>query len=410
LSTRLKTTAEAFARTAAAFLMLAALCGMGGRPETQKLVENGGYILFSGGREVVSLNPDMPFVPASTAKIVTSLAALETLGRDYRFVTEFFLDHENRLYIRGHGDPFMVSEETRLIAAELKKAGVRQVTSIEIDSSLFDIPAVPPWTSATLNPYDAVNAALAVNFNTVFVKLENGRVVSAEEQTPTLPLMALFSDRLVPGKPQRFNVTAGGAGRGPEYAARLFAAILAEEGIRVNGGYGTAAVQSGLAPVLVHRSSRGLEDVIRAMLLYSNNFIANQLFLVMGMEKYGPPATWEKGRRVMSGFLGRCLPAGKTGGNTKFVEGSGLSRKNRISCRDMAVVLERFKPFAALLPRKNGALVKSGTMTGVYSYAGYLQERGNLAPFVIILNQERNNRDAVLENLAAVLRRPDNLP
>ncbi len=407
MSTGQRTTAEAFARIAAAVFMLAALCGMGGRPETEKLVENGGYILLSGGREIVSLNPDTPFVPASTAKTVTALAALETLGRGYRFVTEFFLDHENRLYIRGHGDPFMVSEETRLIAAELKKAGVGQVTSIEIDGSLFDIPAAPPWTGATLNPYDAVNAALAVNFNTVFVKLENGRVVSAEEQTPTLPLMALFSDRLVPGEPQRFNVTSRGTGRGPEYAAQLFAAVLAEEGIRVNGGYGTAAVPSGLAPVLVHRSSRRLEDVIRAMLLYSNNFIANQLFLAMGMEKHGPPATWEKGRRAVQAFLAGTLPAA---GSVRLVEGSGLSRNNRISCRDMVRVLERFRPYAGLLPRKNGTLVKSGTMTGVYSYAGYIQARDGLAPFVIILNQERNNRDAVLKKLAAAIRNPDNLP
>ena len=389
------------ARVAALFFTAVLLCGMAARPGPERLVDHGGYLVRCRGREVAALNPDAPLVPASTAKLVTALAALETLGPDFRFPTSFFLGRDGRLRIRGHGDPFMVSEEVRLVADELFARGVRRLRGIDIDTAMFALPRVPPWNGASLNPYDAVNSALAVNFNTVFVELEGGRVVSAEKQTPTLPLMAGFAARLEPGKPQRFNVTAEGAGLGREYARQLFAAILAERGIEVGPGPVPAAAAS--TPILVHRSSRRLEEVVRAMLLYSNNFIANQLFLFLGMKRYGPPATWDKGRRAMRAFLDKTLPAD---GSVRLVEGSGLSRQNRISCRGLVRILERFRPYAGLLPRKKGFLLKSGTMTGVYAYAGYL--RGREAPFALILNQEENRRDALLQELAAALDHPCN--
>ncbi|MDA8165249.1 MAG: D-alanyl-D-alanine carboxypeptidase, partial [Desulfobacteraceae bacterium] len=80
-------------------------------------------------------------------------------------------------------------------------------------------------------------------------------------------------------------------------------------------------------------------------------------------------------------------------------EGSGLSRRNRITPRAMLRLLTAFKPYAGLLPTKHGMLLKSGTLTGVYAYAGYLQGKDGLDEIVLILNQEQNNRDRLAELL-----------
>jgi D-alanyl-D-alanine carboxypeptidase/D-alanyl-D-alanine-endopeptidase (penicillin-binding protein 4) len=135
-------------------------------------------------------------------------------------------------------------------------------------------------------------------------------------------------------------------------------------------------------------------------MLYSNNFIANQIFLATGAARYGFPATWLKGHRAMQEFAKKDKELSRM--NIKLVEGSGLSRNNRLTAGAMLKVLELFKPHAGLLPKKDGVMIKSGTLTGVYSYAGYLPTTSGLDSFVIILNQQKNNRDEILDILKQV--------
>ena len=68
-------------------------------------------VLDAEGNELVAQNADEPFVPASVTKIVTAWLAMEVLGGDYRFKTRFYLDDKRVLYVRGGGDPFLISEE-----------------------------------------------------------------------------------------------------------------------------------------------------------------------------------------------------------------------------------------------------------------------------------------------------------
>jgi D-alanyl-D-alanine carboxypeptidase/D-alanyl-D-alanine-endopeptidase (penicillin-binding protein 4) len=162
-------------------------------------------------------------------------------------------------------------------------------------------------------------------------------------------------------------------------------------------------VPENLEPVYVHRSDKTLPEIIESLMLYSNNFIANQLFLACGAKQYGYPATWEKGRRVLAEFMNDKLDLSEK--DVKMVEGSGLSRKNRVSPQAMLVLLRVFKPYAHLLPLENGMRIKSGTLKGIYSYAGYFTDSGELDSFVLILNQSGNNRDKLLELLEGYYRR-----
>ncbi len=117
----------------------------------------------------------------------------------------------------------------------------------------------------------------------------------------------------------------------------------------------------------------------------------------MESDDYGLPATWDKSRRAVAIYAEKILQLKPD--QLTVREGSGLSRKNRASPAALLTILEFFKPYSALLNKKNNVLVKSGTMKDVYCYAGYFPQNNRLLPFVILLNQPKNNRDRVLQIL-----------
>ena len=84
-----------------------------------------------------------------------------------------------------------------------------------------------------------------------------------------------------------------------------------------------------------------------------------------------------------------------------MIEGSGLARNQRSSAQAMMQILESFKPHADLLPEISGVLRKSGTLTGVYNFAGFIRRGDGLHPFVILTDQAVNNRAAILRLLDA---------
>ena len=76
------------------------------------------FVVDGKGNDVVAQNADEPFVPASVTKIVTAWLAMEVLGGDHRFETRFYLDDKRVLYVRGGGDPLLISEELAPLATE----------------------------------------------------------------------------------------------------------------------------------------------------------------------------------------------------------------------------------------------------------------------------------------------------
>jgi len=374
----------------------------------EHLIDSGGYAVQKDGHIIVAHNLEEMFVPASTIKIATGLAALHILGPDYRFETRFFLDADQNLYIRGYGDPFLISEEVAEIIRKLKSLGCNKINNIYMDDTAFAIGGSADGSGSSENPYDAQNSGLAVNFNTInIVKDRAGKIYSAEEQTPTLGLMEELAADLEPGV-HRVNITRE-TGNGKEtirrYTGELFQAFQKKENIAGKGVIAFRPVPVDLAPFYIHNSSKNLEDIIAPLMLYSNNFIANQLFLTIGAAQYGYPATWEKSTQAMAGFL--QTEFNLSAKEIDITEGAGLSRKNRVSPHAMLLLLDSFKPYSRLLPEDDGKLVKSGTLKRVYAYAGYFKADGKLDSFVILLNQEKNNRDGILLLLEKMYRMKD---
>ncbi len=145
-------------------------------------------VMDAEGNELVAQNTDEPFVPASVTKIVTAWLAMEVLGGDYRFETRFYLDSKRRLYVRGGGDPFLISEELAPLATELVAVvGKKPITGIVLDASYYPSKLRLPGIVDTNEAYNAPNSALAVNFNTLSAVRSGNKVRSAEKQNSDHP-------------------------------------------------------------------------------------------------------------------------------------------------------------------------------------------------------------------------------
>jgi D-alanyl-D-alanine carboxypeptidase/D-alanyl-D-alanine-endopeptidase (penicillin-binding protein 4) len=346
-------------------------------------------VMDAEGKELVSQNADKPFVPASVTKIVTAWLALEVLGGDYRFQTRFYLDKARVLYVRGGGDPFLISEEMVLLAQELVAAtGKEPLAGIVLDASYYPAGLRIPGIEETARSYDAVNSALAVNFNTIHAMRRGKAIVSAEPQTPITPLaISQFRARGPKGR-GRISVAQDPA-VSLQYAGELLAAFVEQAGGSVKGKIATGSVPEGLAPVYVHRQSRPLSKVLHALLVGSNNYIANQVFLEMGAHRLGGPVSLAKSLTVANGIIATHDLAG----DIRIEEGSGISRGNRFTARGLAKVLNLFAPHADLLSSGKGARYKTGTLPGFRTLAGYANTSGNgQVRFVISL---RNNNGAM---------------
>ncbi|XOF33240.1 MAG: D-alanyl-D-alanine carboxypeptidase/D-alanyl-D-alanine-endopeptidase [Candidatus Electrothrix sp. YB6] len=364
-----------------------------------KLIRNGGYgVSDRKGRIIAACNPDTPYVPASLFKISTALAAQSILGPDYRFTTEFYTDSEDNLFIKGWGDPMLVSEEIQLIFAALKTHGVQRINGIFADPSNFALEHRTPGREDSHNPYDAPVGAVSVNFNTVAVRItKKGGIVSGEKQTPMLPIMRELAKGYGAGW-HRINICREKCNeeeRITEYTTELFRALQKDACIPGKGKTGVAQVPSGAKLVYTHQSSKTLHELVVSFLKHSSNFIANLVYLTCGAKKFGYPATWAKAEQAVNAVLVEQLGK-KTAAAFVQKEGAGLYRGNWVTVRAMLELLRVFRPYASLMRRRRGVRTKSGTMKGIYNYAGYL-DNGNA--YVILLNQKRNQRRAVLDLL-----------
>src|SRR5262249_26465482 len=174
----------------------------------------------------------------------------------YRFETRFYLDDKRVLYVRGGGDPFLISEELAPLATDLVAiVGKKPIDGIVLDASYYPSNLSIPGIDDANNPYNALNSALAVNLNTIDAGRRGHRVSSAEKPTPISPLaVAQFRERGPKGT-GRISLSQDST-VSLQYAGELNAAFIERAGGSVKGEISTGTVPEGLNPVYVHRQSR----------------------------------------------------------------------------------------------------------------------------------------------------------
>lgn len=364
-------------------------------------------VLNPQGQIVYQRNADIPLIPASTTKILTALLAFEEWGPEYRFYTDFAIQVNSAglatLFVKGYGDPFLVSEELQLIAEQLaEKLRALDVVSLEkmvLDNQWYEPQLKLAGVSQTDNPYDAQVTAIAANFNTAYVQWDGAQWISAELQTPMTKVAIQASKRQFQpagkGSASQKNVKKGfkqrinlgfDARENERHFAQLLQSFFQAQKVSVADNFTVVWQSFPQNPppeqFLRYQNTRSLHQVVAPMLNYSTNFIANQLALNLAAQFYQQPAGETLLRRYFAQKTADWLQ------ETVFEEGAGLSRNNRIAANQMLQILQQFMPYRQLLPQiEPGVFAKSGTLQGVTTLAGYLYKDGQWWPFVLMVNQ-----------------------
>jgi D-alanyl-D-alanine carboxypeptidase/D-alanyl-D-alanine-endopeptidase (penicillin-binding protein 4) len=353
------------------------------------------------GQILFSKHAEKKLIPASILKIFTSLVALHYLGNDYRFPTEFYLDEQSNLKIKGYGDPLLISEVvakiSQVLAVLLKNT--QPMDDLVLDDSYFGQPLTVPGVTSSSQPYDAPNGALCVNFNTVNFERRSEGYASAEPQTPLLPhvIAKIKASKLNQGR----IVFSHNKNEITLYAGELFQYFLNKQGIRFKGKVKLGRINNKTDKLIFrYHSVSSLEQIIARLLEHSNNFVTNQLLIAAGALSIGSPGTLTKGVALASDYAKNELAIK----NMTLAEGSGISRNNRVSASQMDRVLQKFLPYHHLMRRQGREYYKTGTLYGISTRAGYIETaNGELCRYVILLNTPGKSTDLLILRLLRIL-------
>lgn len=98
-----------------------AFCASGAPISKVLALPNASLLMEEDGHMRISRHADRPMVPASTMKILTALASIQRWGMGHRFHTDFHMTGDGRLWVKGEGDPYLISEELDRIVATLAR-------------------------------------------------------------------------------------------------------------------------------------------------------------------------------------------------------------------------------------------------------------------------------------------------
>ncbi|MDJ0735575.1 MAG: D-alanyl-D-alanine carboxypeptidase/D-alanyl-D-alanine-endopeptidase [Nostocaceae cyanobacterium] len=398
------------------------------------LVEN-----ITDNQILYSKNAEKFFTPASNTKLLTTAAALQELGPNYRIRTSVYEDGDRILRVVGRGDPSLKDAQLADLAKQLRQKGIRQIKELIADDSYFQGDAVHPswmWEDVQFYYGAAVNS-LIVNENAAVIRMypqtvgkplqvrwdnltesyrwriinnsitvkegERGFVVVSRDLTgPTLHVKGQLP---VNSRP---DITAIAVFDPIEHFTRHFRLSLAKEGISV-GRVLTAKTRVNGKRELAAVESPPLSELVAETNINSNNVYAEALLKTLASKKptEANESTTDAGLEVLKKSL---TAMGVNPVSYRVVDGSGLSRKNLISPQALVQTLlgmaksPHGKVFRASLPvgGVSGTLrrrfrntpaagivqAKTGTMTGVSSLSGYVNAPNyDTVVFSIMVNQ-----------------------
>ncbi len=385
---------------------------------------------------------------ASNSKIITTAAALATLGPDHRFRTDVFARRRDDvgniigpLYVRGQADPSLDTGRLYQLAQKLYRVGVRQISGgIIIDDSYFDRHNLPPKfdeQKTSQASYRAPVGATSIHHNALSVYVRPARAGSGAAFVSVSPpgdyLRIVGTVNTNAKGPTRIKVETRAKGKhldvivsgtiaasAPERRIRrrvpsphaLFGStlrhVLQNTGIRI----AKPTISRGKVPksaiLLTTLASDTLASLVRSLGKYSNNYVAEMLLKTMGRGKANQPATWSRGIATVHQFLHNTI--GLRADSFTFENGSGLFRASGFSPHQVLQILEvcqqnfSFGPdlVASLaIGGKDGTLrrrlraddtagqirAKTGTLATVSALSGYAGiHQSKVLAFSILIN------------------------
>ena len=327
--------------------------------------------------ELVDISGDRSFRPASNLKLATTAAALTLLGADASFSTHFDSSSEPSggvleadLIVRAGSDPLFSEESAgRVIpmlepwVSALRASGVAEVRGdLVLDLGTFPEPVQPtgwPDSSQHWQDYCALSSGFSANGGCVSVSVEAGQAgaparvvvspssygmaldvaVSTTARRSALTVSAVVSEGRVR---VRGNIPADVPSYVRSFAhpdpVKLFGGVLrralAQGGIRIDGD---VEVRRGVvAPIRLASLNRPIIDALVPINTHSNNAVADQLFMKLGADVLSDGSR-SGGERAVLTALERL---GVDSAGWRQVGGSGLSRDNRVSARQLVMLID----------------------------------------------------------------------
>lgn len=327
------------------------------------------------GTVLASVHASDQFIPASNMKVLTSGAALLTLGTDFAFRTEVVRDGD-RLIVKGAGDPALadpellermsprmtVGEVMDKLSGAVAKDGLTSIRELVLDDRIFDRELVEPsWPANQLNKWYCAEVS-GLNFHTnvlaVFprpspegagkpppytvqppspwISIENKARTSATGQnttwlsrTPDDNRFQMFGEvRFAAQVPVYVTVHDPAVFFGKVFAGSLSSAgVTQAEGFQVRTAEATEQLPAGKVVAVVRTP---IEEVMKRCNKDSHNLYAEALLKRVGYEVTKEPGSWSGGASVV-----RMLLAEKLGpefaASFNAVDGSGMSRLNQVT-------------------------------------------------------------------------------
>lgn len=417
---------------------------------------------INGAAPLIQVNAKEAMNPASTMKLLTTYAALEILGPAYTWRTEAYTDgnlengvlHGN-LIIKGYGNPKINSEQLWLWLQELRNRGLREIQGdLILDRSAFSIPENDPaaFDHDPTRAYNVGPDALLLNFDAIrmhFIPADGKVNVYTEPALAGITLdnqISLTVQHHCGEWDEHIHIQTSGnvihlQGHYPvacgehdkaysllphtQYFDAVFRSVWQEVGGSWNG-----ITRNGVTPssamLFSTQYSQPLSEIIRDINKFSNNVMAKQLFLSLSLNKEAPTKNIPRTNTPIDTSLPEAPPQASIEQSEivlrnwiaqkgfDFPElvlenGAGLSRTERISPHNMALLLQdiQLSPFSAEIEASlpivgvdgtmkkrhdnctvtTHAHLKTGSLEGVKSIAGFLQSHsGKQWILVFIIN------------------------
>ncbi len=391
----------------------------------------------------LSVSAQTPVNPASLMKLVTTTAALDLLGPAFVWRTPVYVEGvvrdgtlQGNVYLRGSGDPRLVVERLWLLLRRLQGLGIQKIQGdIVLDHSAFDMAPrdAGGFDGEPLRPYNAAPDALLLNFKSLLIQFVPDRSANVARIQVEPPMAGVQMPASVPLSTEACNDYRTGlradwtdparvkfAGSFPaacgekmwpvaysaptQFAARAVLGMWQQLGGQLVGQVRDGTVPTNLQPAFSAESA-ALSETIRDINKYSNNVMAQQVFLTLSQQQRGV-GSLEASREVVLRWW-----RDRVGGEVPVLDnGSGLSRDERISAQSLGHLLQvawnspsmselmSSLPITGLdgtLKRSKSQAVahlKTGSLRDVAGVAGYVDTAsGKRWVLVAILNHPNAN-------------------
>lgn len=392
---------------------------------------------LDSGYELLRHNADTPMMPASNMKLITTAASLHTLGKDFAFETKLFHLSGNAdgatLLVQGDGDPAFgddyvlrnwgvkvkdVEQFLNLWVSAVKKAGIRRVSTLLVDDSVFDRNFVhSTWPRDQLNRWYCAQVA-GLNFYTNCVDVYPEPTLRGESpyvrvmpSSPFLPTTNLaktgsadtfWISRKIGSNEIAFRGSVKHRRTKPVHVtihdpAIYFCQVLAERllkaGVRVDKIARVSPTEDRREAKTLHVIRTPLSIVLTRCNKFSQNLYAESLFKRMGRKLTGTPGSFRTGGAAVRLYLQKQI--GTAAASVNSADGSGLSRENRVTSRIMVQVLEAMhknEKTGKLFRQSMAVAGQDGTVAKrmrnvkarVYAKTGYINGVSCLSGYIVL--------------------------